>query len=122
MLIFPHPFSFQPLGKLWGTVMQITSYSHKDVRETDRSVKVDIVHVCIFIPLNSPLVLPFGMERKKGEFPMVQWLGLCIFTAKGTGSISGLGTKILQARSCDQKKRKEKENYVLQLRLARLHW
>ena len=28
---------------------------------------------------------------------MVQWLGLCTFTAKGMGSIPGLGTRILQA-------------------------
>ena len=61
--------------------------------QRDRSV--DIVHVCIFIPLNSALVLQFGMEREKGEFPMVQWLGLCTFTAEGWGSVSGLGTKIL---------------------------
>lgn len=71
--------------------------------QRDRSVEVDIVHVCIFIPLNSPLVLPFGMERKKGEFPMVQWLGLCIFTAEGTGSIPGEGTEIPQAAQCGQK-------------------
>ena len=63
--------------------------------QKDRSVEVDIVRVCIFIPLNSPLVLQFGMEGKKGEFPMVQWLGLSTFTAEGTGSFSGLGTKIL---------------------------
>ena len=34
---------------------------------------------------------------------MVQWLGLWAFTAKGLGSISGEGTKILQAAQCDQK-------------------
>ena len=28
---------------------------------------------------------------------MVQWLGLCTFTAKGAGSIPGQGTKIPQA-------------------------
>ena len=105
MLIFPNPFSFQPLGELWERVMQITSLQPQRCQK-DRSVEVDIVHVCIFIPLNSPLVLPFGMERKKGEFPMVQWLGLCTFTAEG--SVSGLGTGILQATSFDQKKRKEK--------------
>ena len=32
-----------------------------------------------------------------GEFPGVQWLGLCAFTAEGPGSIPGRGTKILQA-------------------------
>ena len=28
---------------------------------------------------------------------MVQWLGLCTLTAKGMGSIPGLGTRFLQA-------------------------
>ena len=32
-----------------------------------------------------------------GDFLVVQWLGLCIFTAEGVGSIPGQGTKILQA-------------------------
>ena len=44
---------------------------------------------------------------------MVQWLGLCAFTAEGPGSIPGRGTKIPQAGQCGQhpppKKRKEKE-------------
>ena len=39
---------------------------------------------------------------------MVQWLGLraftVAFTAKGTGSISGWGTKIPQATRCSQKR------------------
>ena len=31
-----------------------------------------------------------------GNSLMVQWLGLCAFTAQGPGSVSGRGTKILQ--------------------------
>lgn len=32
-----------------------------------------------------------------GNFLVVQWLGLCAFTAQSLGSVSGLGTKILLA-------------------------
>ena len=39
----------------------------------------------------------------------VQWLGLHGFTAEGTGSIPGLGTKIPQAVQGSQKKKREKE-------------
>ena len=37
---------------------------------------------------------------------MVQWLGLCTFTAVGLGSIPGWGTKIQQAAMHSQKKKK----------------
>ena len=37
---------------------------------------------------------------------VVQWLGLRAFTAEGTGSILGWGTKISQAAQCGQKKKK----------------
>ena len=37
---------------------------------------------------------------------MVQWLGLCFFTAKGTGSSPGGETKMLQATQGGQKKKK----------------
>ena len=40
--------------------------------------------------------------------PVVQWLGLGTFTAVGSGSIPGRGTKIPQAVQCSQKKKKEK--------------
>ena len=36
---------------------------------------------------------------------MFQWLGLGAFTAKGSGSIPGWGTKIPQAMGCGQKKK-----------------
>ena len=48
---------------------------------------------------------------------MVQWLGLCAFTAEGMGSVPGQGTKILQAmqlaaaKKKKEKKRKKKENF-----------
>ena len=38
---------------------------------------------------------------------MAQWLELCAFTAKGTGSIPSQGTKILQATQHGQKKKKK---------------
>ena len=45
-----------------------------------------------------------------GNSLAVQWLGLCTFTAEGTGSTPGQRTKIPQATQCGQKeKRKEKE-------------
>ena len=39
-----------------------------------------------------------------GNFLAVQWLGMHAFTAEGTGSVPGQGTKILQAVQCGQKK------------------
>ena len=39
---------------------------------------------------------------------VVQWLGLCTFTAIGRGFILDQGTKILQAMWPDQKKKKKK--------------
>ena len=39
---------------------------------------------------------------------MVQWLGFCVLTAKGLGSIPGWGTKIPQATWCGQKGKKRK--------------
>ena len=36
---------------------------------------------------------------------MIQWLGLCAFTAEGAGSIPGWGTKIPQALRHSQKKK-----------------
>ena len=45
--------------------------------------------------------------RKKktnlGNSLAVQWLVSCTFTAEGTGSIPGWGTKIPQAKWCGQK-------------------
>ena len=38
---------------------------------------------------------------------MVQWSGLCTFTAKGPGSIPGQGTKVPQATGRGQKKKKK---------------
>ena len=49
---------------------------------------------------------------RKGEAPTslpVQWLGLCASTAGGTGSIPGVGTKILHAAWSIQKQNKNKK-------------
>ena len=43
---------------------------------------------------------------------VVQWLGLCTFTAIGQGFILDQGTKILQAMWPDQKKKKKKQHVV----------
>ena len=37
------------------------------------------------------------LKEKGGNSLVIQWLGLCIFTAKSAGSIMGQGAKILQA-------------------------
>ena len=44
------------------------------------------------------------ITKSKGNSLAVQWLGLRTFTAEGTGSIPGQGTKIPQAAWCGQKK------------------
>ena len=44
-----------------------------------------------------------GLKNIKGNSLAVQWLGLCAFTAEGTGSIPGWGTKIPQATWGSQK-------------------
>ena len=41
-----------------------------------------------------------------GNSLVVQWLGLCIFTAGSVGSTPGRRTKILQANQSGQKKKK----------------
>ena len=43
---------------------------------------------------------------------MVQWLGLCAFTAADLGSIPGWGTKIPHT-TCSQKPKKKKKKDVL---------
>ena len=40
-----------------------------------------------------------------GNFLVVQWLRLHIFTTKGLGLISGLGAEILETIWCNQKKK-----------------
>ena len=56
--------------------------------------------------LESGKVFSFSFYSFKAhcwEFLMVQWLGLCTFTAKGVGSITGRGTKIPQATKKQRK-------------------
>ena len=52
----------------------------------------------------SAIVASFRLINILGNSLAVQWLGLCLFTAKGVGSIPGQGTKIMQAVRCSQKK------------------
>ena len=42
----------------------------------------------------------FKARKLLGNSPVVQWLGLCAFTAKDLGLIPGLGTKILKVFFC----------------------
>ena len=43
-------------------------------------------------------------DTSPGNSLVVQWIGLCAFTAKGQGSIPARGTKMLQAVQHGQKK------------------
>ena len=45
------------------------------------------------------------IRLNKWNSPVVQWLGLHAFTAKGMGLIPGRGAKIPQAKWCGQKKK-----------------
>ena len=45
-------------------------------------------------------------NTKGGNSLAVQWLGLCVFTAEGPGSIPGRGSKIPKAMQGSQKKKK----------------
>ena len=45
---------------------------------------------------------------KLGTSLAVQWLGLCAFTAKGPGSVTGQGTEIPQATQHGQKQKRVK--------------
>ena len=47
-----------------------------------------------------------GAWEGQGSFLVVQWLGLCISTAEGMGSIPVQGTKIPLVTWCGQKKNK----------------
>ena len=49
-----------------------------------------------------------GNKGRKGNSLMVQWLGLSVSTAGGTGSISGRGTKISQCAMPPIKKKEER--------------
>ena len=49
------------------------------------------------------------MIQNIGNSLVVQWLGLCAFTAEGQGSVPGQGTKIPQAKWHGQKKKKKKK-------------
>ena len=53
------------------------------------------------------------LELNLGNSLAVQWLGLGTFTAKVPGSIPGQGTKIPQAKSLGQKRKKKKEISLL---------
>ena len=44
---------------------------------------------------------------KIGNSLLVQWLGLCTFSAEGTDLIPGQGIKIPQAAQCSLKKKKK---------------
>ena len=52
-------------------------------------------------------------SKKAGNSPMVQRLGLSAFTARGLSLIPGWGTKILQAKQCDRKKKSKKAIGIL---------
>ena len=53
-----------------------------------------------------------GAWEGRGSSLVIQWLGLCISTAEGMGSIPLQGTKIPLVTWCGQKKKKMKERKV----------
>ena len=56
----------------------------------------------------SHILLSSKEECAVGDFLVVQWLGLhCNFTAEGSGSIPGWGSKIPQAVRCSKKEKKK---------------
>ena len=60
-------------------------------------------------------------ELYTGNSLRVWWLGLRVFTPKGTGSIPGWGTKIPKAPQCGQKIILIKELYTLITMCACMH-
>ena len=58
--------------------------------------------------MSKKLVIEIFLKVKIGNSLVVQWLGLCAFTAEGRGSIPGLGTKILASCAAARKKKKSK--------------
>ena len=50
--------------------------------------------------------IPLQKTSITGNSLVVQWLGLCVLTAKGWGSVPGPGTKISQAPQWGQKKKR----------------
>ena len=58
-------------------------------------------YVCAWI-FNKRIYTLKKKKDKPGNFLAVQWLRLCAFTAEGTGSIPGQGTKLLQAAQHSQ--------------------
>lgn len=53
------------------------------------------------------MMFPIPLQKTSitGNSQVVQWLGLCVLTAKGWGSVPGPGTKISQTSQWGQKKR-----------------
>ena len=65
-----------------------------------------------FMDLTSILIHTYKVKRKqrKGNSLVVQWLGLCAFTAGALGLIPGRRTKIPQAAQPKKKKRNFNSN------------
>ena len=64
----------------------------------------------------SELYLQCFLSFKKADRSsslVVQWLGLCAFTAKGWDSFPGQGTKIVQVTWCGKKKPQNLTEYVV---------
>ena len=55
---------------------------------------------------------PDFSQAEAGTSLVVQWLGLCVSTAGGTGSIPGRGTKIPHALRHGPKKKKKKKSVL----------
>ena len=63
----------------------------------------------IFQNIVSPI--PLKRHQAPGNFPVVQWLGLCAFTVESTGSIPHQRPKIPHATRCGQNKTKKSTKF-----------
>ena len=90
-------------------------YCFNDVLSSNDFQFVSLIHSAI---CNDSWIqiCPHCSEHKEcilGTSLVVQWLGLCAFTAEGQGSTSGRGIKILQALWWSQKKKKKNAFFIL---------
>ena len=81
------------------------------IRHTLHTYSRYIISICSVVNIRNRKTLPnfekLHYLRNAESFLIVHWLGLCIFTAEGPGSIPGWGTKILQSQSTAIKKKKK---------------
>ena len=68
-------------------------------RKTTASTQRPLLVTALLLHLRAVSIFNFfpSLETPGGNSLLVQWIGLCVFTAEGADSIPGRGTKIPQA-------------------------